>query len=88
MNSSEIFLLVEKERFITKSYVNIYIVDSLAAGTNKKLGSTLLDPLDYSCYGVALSYMQGVTNNVGSCCVSVSSGEQTDTTEAPNNVGT
>ena len=62
-------------------------MDSLAAGVNKKLGSTLLDPLDYSCYGVALSYMQGV-NNVGSCCVSVDSGVQTDTTEAPNNVAT
>ena len=62
-------------------------MDSLAAGVNKKLGSTLLDPLDYSCYGVALSYMQGV-NNVGSCCVGVDSGVQTDTTEAPNNVAT
>ena len=63
-------------------------MDSLAAGANKKLGSTLLDPLDNSCSGVALSYMQGV-NNVGSCCGSVGgSGMQTDTTEAPNNVGT
>ena len=87
MNSSEIFLLVEVGRFITKSEVNIYIVDSLAAGANKNLSSTLLDPLDYSCSGVALSYMQGV-NNIGSCCVSVDSGVQTDTTEAPNNVAT
>ena len=63
-------------------------MDSLAAGANKNLSCTLLEPLDYSCSGVAVSYMQGV-NNVGSCCGSVGgSGMQTDTTEAPNNVGT
>ena len=62
-------------------------MDSLAAGANKNLSSTLLEPLDYSCYGDALSYKQGV-NNVGSCCGSVGSGVKTDTTEAPNNVGT